>query len=271
MKYSDEFKKLINNELQNPTYIGLGNPNAKILIVGKEVSINPNSVEEIHQLGIKFYKNNIHDWMLNIQNNIDQKDVTEWLPEKKESNPLYFLKGEIKKNVSYTWKNYEKLHEIIYFEKLIPDNLRILEFQKDFFITEMSNFPSKTTHIAQQNKKFKEELEKRKNTFFRSEFIQNFPVVVLACSNYIWNKDNDWQINDIFRVTYDFDKKYSKGVYEFSEKNRFWTHYSENGEKLVIHTRQLSNNVKNDMLTEMGTLIKHHLAKLNQYNKNANM
>ncbi len=48
--------------------------------------------------------------------------------------------------------------------------------------------------------------EKRKKSFFRSEFIQNFSIVVLACSDYIWNKKNDWQINEIFGVSYDLEK-----------------------------------------------------------------
>ena len=53
----------------------------------------------------------------------------------------------------------------------------------------MSNLPSKTTENAKKNPLFKEELEKRKNGFFKTAFIQNFPVVVLACSDYIVNNE----------------------------------------------------------------------------------
>ena len=40
MNYSTEFKKLIEDCEKNDQYIGLGNPNAKILFVGKEPATN---------------------------------------------------------------------------------------------------------------------------------------------------------------------------------------------------------------------------------------
>jgi hypothetical protein len=254
--YSKEFKNLVESELTKNSFIGFGNPNTKILIVGKEVSTNPNSEEEIHKKGIELYNNNVNVWSDNIKNNLNQNDKLDFF------NPLYFIKGEIKKNVSNTWKNYQKLFDVIFHNEIDIDNKKIIEFQKEFFITEMSDLPSPKTGDAQKNENFNTKLENRKNTFFKSDFIQNFPVVVLACSNYIWNKENDWQINDIFGVTYDLNQKYSKGVYEFSNTNKFWTHYNDNGKKLVIHTRQLSNNVRNDMLIEMGKLINQHLKNI---------
>ena len=271
MKYSEEFKKCIKEELPNQTFIGLGNPSAKIIIVGKEVSTNPNSEDPLQKQGLISYKRNVLDWNFNVENGIKLEDIKDWVIDKDldlnkvENNPLYAFKGTIKRYTSNTWKNYQKLYDIIFQNEMNFDNQKVLDFQKEFFITEMSDFPASKTKDAQKQETFRKKLEERKNTFFKSEFIQNFPVVVLACSNYIWNNEKDRQIDKIFGVTYDLNKKYSKGVYdEFSKSNRFWTHYSEDGKKLVIHTRQLSNNVKNEMLNAMGTLIKQHLAKLDQ-------
>jgi len=247
--YSEIFKNLVERELTKNSFIGFGNPNAKILIVGKEVS-NSDDKE-----GIDFYRKNAEIWKSNIENNIKQNDVTGWY------NPLFAYKELTKKGkISDTWRNYQKLYDIIFELKDNSNKETIINFQKDFFLTEMSEMPAKTTKTAQEKIEFKEKLKKRKaECFNKNAFIQNFPVVVLACSNYIWNKENDWQINDIFGVTYSENKKYPKGFYESSSKNRFWIHYSENGKKLVIHTRQLSNYVRNDMLIEMGNLINHHL------------
>jgi len=253
--YSEEFKNLVESELTKNSFIGFGNPNAKILIVGKEVS-NSNDKE-----GMNFYKRNTEIWKSNIKNNIKQEDINDCSIE---HNPLFAYKGLTKKeNISDTWTNYQKLHDIIFERKDNSIKETIINFQKDFFLTEMSEMPAKTTKTAQEKIEFKEKLKKRKAEFFnKNAFIQNFPVVVLACSNYIWNKENDLQIKDIFDVTYSENKEYPKGFYESSSKNRFWIHYSANSEKLVIHTRQLSNHVKNDMLIEMGKIINQHLKNL---------
>lgn len=267
MIYSKEFIETIQRE-KTDTFIGLGNPNAKILMVGKETSTNSESLHPLEQQNIVSYKNNSLDWKKSIENKLSQEQVKPWIFDKGlstedvDNNPLFAFKGSIKKNTSDTWKKYQKLHDKIFKGQIDVNNELELDFQKDFFITEMSNFPSPKTNSAQQKEDFRMELEKRKHSFFKSGFIQQFPIVVLACSNYIWNKENDRQINEIFNVEYDSDKKLSKGEYTFSKYNTFYTHYSKDEKKLVIHTRQLSGNVKDSMLIEMGALIRKHLDKI---------
>ncbi|WP_175513940.1 hypothetical protein [Flavobacterium degerlachei] len=48
-----------------------------------------------------------------------------------------------------------------------------------------------------------------------------------------------------------FDKQYGNG------KQLFWTHYNSDKTKLVIHTRQLSANVSNDLLKEIANEIRN--------------
>lgn len=83
-------------------------------------------------------------------------------------------------------------------------------------------------------------------------------MIILACSNYIQNNDNIREIDKIFGVTYDGD---DVGRFLFNKGNWFYTHHDASGRKLVIHTRQLSADVKDDMLKEMAKIIKKHLER----------
>lgn len=98
-------------------------------------------------------------------------------------------------------------------------------------------------------------MQKRKEEFFKnSEFIQHFPVVILACGPYIENH-NKKEIDTIFNVS--FDKEYKSD--ESTNAQSFWLHYNANKSKIVLHTRQLSANVKNTLLKKMADVIKEFL------------
>lgn len=107
-------------------------------------------------------------------------------------------------------------------------------------MTEINNSPSKHTKYAN-----KSGISSRKEFFKENDFIRNFQVIVLACSNYIIGDE----IKDIFNVS--FDKQIGNG------KQLFWTHYNTDKTKLVIHTRQLSTNVSNNLLMEIANEIRH--------------
>ncbi|MBV7282869.1 hypothetical protein, partial [Corynebacterium sp. TAE3-ERU30] len=74
-------------------------------------------------------------------------------------------------------------------------------------------------------------------------------------SDYIKNNDKVREIDDVFGV-----KFYKEKIY--TEKNKFFLHYNDDKTKLVIHTRQLSSNVKNDLLEDMAKIIIQHLMSL---------
>lgn len=250
MKYKKEFKKIV----ELGAFIGYGNPNSKILIVGKEAAteVKEGVNEKLEKQNLKSLNINSSDWQKNIQNNVSQKDIENWSLEKGENNPLFAFKGTIKKKTSDTWKKYQKLYDIIFKGEINRNNELELDFQECFFTTEMSEIPSKTTNDAQKKVDFSQKLQHRKNTFFKSEFIQNFPVVVLACSNYIVNNDENREIDDIFKVKFVAEKG--------TDKQKFWIHKSNtNKPKLVIHTRQLSNAVEDALLFEIAKEIKEFL------------
>ena len=119
------------------------------------------------------------------------------------------------------------------------------------------------THLKKTTSKAdKSGLNERKEMFKNSDFIQNFPVIVLACSDYIRNDNENREIDNVFEVTFD---NHELTKYSFSKGNWFFTHHNKDKSKLVIHTRQLSSDVNNNMLKEMGEIIKQHLEKLNLF------
>lgn len=257
MNYTQNFKDAIKLN----SFLGTGNPSSKILIVGKEVATNLESLDPLEKQNSISTINNVLDWNKNILNNVNQENIKPWVFNEQldlanvDNNPLFAFKGCIKKNTSDTWKKYQKLYDIIFRGEIDRNNELELDFQKQFFITEMSELPSKTTGKAQINIDFKPKLETRKNTFFKSEFIQDFPVVVLACSNYITNKGNNREIDDIFNVKFVEEKG--------TKQQKFWIHKSKTAKpKLVIHTRQLSNAVEDKLLIKIGQEIKEFLNQL---------
>lgn len=236
--YSEEFVTFVKNGI-GKYFIGTGNPNSNILIVGKESAIDSND-----NLGMCWYNNNAIDWKKHIFNNTSEE--LEYFVN--ENNHL--RKGWGKN----TWSKYQKLNDYI-FEKT-PKSFYV-DFLKNIFTTEINDSPDKNTVNAN-----KSGLNERKRLFKKSAFIQNFPVVILACSNYIQNNDNIREIDDIFNVTYFGDEK---GKYWYNKGNWFFLHYTPDYKKLVIHTRQLSADVKNKMLEDMGRIVREHLIKIEKY------
>lgn len=231
--YKESFKTLVNIGIEKDTeiykYIGTGNPNANILIVGKEGSC------DVREEEICFAK----QWLTKIKNN-----------EYVSFNEPNKLKE------GHTWNKYQKLHDYIFDETKVYQRKEYFDFQERIFTTEMNINRSKISKEAS-----KAGMQERKNNFFREEFIQQFPVIILACGSYIKNNEKVPEINDIFGVTFKPNgRKYPKD--DTPNHQSFWTHYNSDKTKLVIHTRQLSMAVSNNLLKEMANVIKEHLSKI---------
>lgn len=231
MMYSKDFVELVRNGVGN-YYIGIGNPNGNILIVGKEPYHEPNNLEALNE-----HKLNAYKWHDRLEMNIS--DVLEYPIT--ECHPLRRNWGR------NTWSKYQLLYDSI--TGVITKKFYV-NFLKDVFTTEINDSPSPKTSLADKNS-----LNQRKELIKKSAFFQRFPVVVLACSNYIEN-DKVKEINEIFGVTYDGD---NTGKNYYSKGNWFYTHHNSTGQKLVIHTRQLSANVSGKMIEDMGAIIAKHL------------
>lgn len=235
--FSESFKRFVNQGLNN-YFIGTGNPNANILLIGKESAISP-----VDTSGRFWYSNNAKDW----QNHIDNSSCE--ILEYAVVNDHPLRKGWGKN----TWSKYQKLSDCIWNKPSKPYHV---DFLKTTFTTEINDSPEKNTAIAD-----KSGLNERKTLFKNSDFIQSFPVVVLACSDYIKNNDEIREIDEIFNVTYDGDEN---GKFWFNKGNWFFVHHNADSSKIVIHTRQLSADVKNELLESMGEIIRKHLIKIGE-------
>lgn len=230
------FKKLVQANIANNTYLGIGDyEHAEILFVGKEGS---------------------HVYQENKKNNDEISFAREWAAildsngrkTSKDSNEYRYPSG-------HTWSKYQKLHDVIY--PAFRHTARMgVNFTERIFTTEMSTIRCKNTSTAQKDPDFDKQLKERKENFFKNtEFIQAFPVVVLACSNYI--SEND--IRDIFGVV--FDRKYEIPSRVGKRNFSFCIYYNREHSKLVIHTRQLSGAIPDELLEEIGNCIKDFMRK----------
>ncbi|MFM9402738.1 hypothetical protein ACKLNQ_12465 [Myroides odoratimimus] len=230
--YKISFKEFVNKGVQDEFFVGTGNPNASVLIVGKESAIDNKDVIRMNQ-----YKCNAQTWQNHYKNNTCE--VLEYAID--YSNPLNKSWG------SNTWSKYQKLIDLI----RGVESTKYVDFLKYVFTTEINDSPSLTT-----SKAIKDSLNQRKELFKNTDFIQEFPVVVLACSNYFVNSGELLEINNVFGVKYaDVCKVYTK-------YNWFYVHYNQDRTKMVIHTRNLNSNVKAELIEDLAVLIKEHLNKL---------
>jgi hypothetical protein len=153
-----------------------------------------------------------------------------------------------------TWSNYQSLIDYIY-DGIKPHKPEgKLDFEKYAYTTELSSVPRKQSNYSNA----KSSIQDRLRFFKESKFIQDFPVIILACGGYIKNDDKVREIDNTFHV--EFCREYGSK----ESKNRFWTHVDDKNAptKLVIHTRQLSNGVSKDLIKEMSKVIRVYLRKL---------
>ena len=228
-----QFRAYIDACRSKNEYIGLGNPYAKILLIGQEPAQSGNADEHI--------KKNIDDIPACLNNG--------------DLHLLYhhprFYEG--RKTLNRTWNAYQKLIDYIRpEEKRCMGTTENTDFCMDAFTTELNN-----TVSLRQAPKNKRRL--RIETLKESDFIRGFPVIVLACGPYIHN-DKDRQIDDTFDVTFD---GHPEGDYVYNKKKFFTHHGGPGGKRLVIHTIQLSQ-YSEDLLRGMAEVIKDHFDKIGE-------
>ena len=218
------FEKFLEDCKNRKEWCGQGNPNAHIMIIGKEpymdLKTNPISLQE------------------ELQRQYERCKRGDFGNAKRGKNP--------------TWCNYQSLIEKVYKPK-VEFNSGLFDFEKYAFTTELSSIPRKNSKYSEAEPFIQDRLR----FFEKSKFIQDFPVIILACGDYIKNDDKVREIDNTFHV--EFCKEYGSK----ESKNRFWTHIDKKDpRKLVIHTRQFSNGISKDLIKEMASVIREHLRKL---------
>lgn len=167
--------------------------------------------------------------------------------------------GRIRDNIGIdTWNHYQSLINLVYCGNKPPTPEGKWDFEQYAFTTELNKKASPKTSTP--NKETKACLADRLKLFRESPFIQTFPVVILACSNYIINQGEgeERQIDTTFGVEYVSHKVFSKFNKYYIHKGEYKYH-GETIKKLVIHTRNLSQNVKRELLPSIAGEIRNHL------------
>ena len=142
MEYRKEFIALVNSlkneDDKNLRFVGLGNPNSKILIISKECSFDLGKEQDRF-----FYKlenqDNLQQWIYNIENPIDQDTLPCWENNPDLYNPLFPFKGQLNKinrnnngGTSQTWLQYQKLVDKILKKDPVDEEEYVKQITKMF-------------------------------------------------------------------------------------------------------------------------------------------
>lgn len=231
INYTKAFKELIQTSIENKQYVGLGNPNAKILFIGKEAGMPINS-------------------------SITHGSADSWINQNTDYSNRFMPKDNVK-NHRHTWQKYQKLFDQIFNKVENQSDKKEYEitFVENVFTTELSNLVAPTTNKAKQLDGFKTELEKRKKLFWKSEFINNFPIVLITASDNKYIETYPGEVCELFNVNFNKELICAKS-------DKIWLHYSNTKTpKIVIHTRQLTNGASNELIDKISELITEFIKK----------
>jgi len=206
MEYTEEFKALLKNPnwADKKKYIGVGNPNAKILIVGKECSLDPNTKDDGEKRKYeKTFLQNFDDWKKNNEANWDFDCISPWNEEceifekynpllpfyEQRFIPLRKLKnGQYNGGTSQTWYNYQKIINYYRARKNKKyEYSKTIDFFKDCFITELSEICRRNNNglSPEERKKTRESIGERYELICNTPYFQKqFNTIIMVCGLY---------------------------------------------------------------------------------------
>lgn len=222
---------LVHAKEQNFGYIGIGNPDAHILIIENEISTAQNETKTMQE-----FNDNLELW---------ERDKNKKLNEIPSRNrdaysPLCPYKGQLlkldngeRRGMSKAWKNYQKLNNHIFFERLID----VVNFHKNFFITNLKNNANSVS------------ISKRKDFIKNSAYFQSFQIVILAGVKYYEIAESKNEIEEMFKVQFVEKKLVGK-------KQAYWIYCNNDKSKLVISTAyQFNQNTADGVLKKIAGYI----------------
>ncbi len=223
-------------------YIGTGNPNADILIIGKETSISSNPQQKKMEID-----ENQNDWEMILSGSFpelvsrDNMFYTPFYPYKGQKLKIY--RGKDNGGTSTTWYNYQKLINSIFKINVNPN----IDFHENVFLTEVNSTPSlKTADADTSSIKF------RKESVLSSPFFQTFPVVIISGLGYFEVNDNYNEIVELFGV------EYQRCEFPDGKKSQeYFIHQSTDCQKILINTRQLGMNVSDNRINQIAEEIRN--------------
>ena len=172
--FRKEFVDLVNHSNWRDKFIGYGNPDADILIIGQEAADDKESKNYK-----EFYAPNQSQWKVTIENNC-LPQTEKFVP----SFPFKTQKATIRSGDGYsgaTWYWYQRLHDQIYPDAKDPNGN--INFFERIFITELNGEPRKNHKDKQEN--IKSQIAKRFDIMRETKsFWSHFKVVLFLCGSY---------------------------------------------------------------------------------------
>lgn len=176
-----------------PTFIGYGNPNSDILIIGKECGFEPEEPSEESRVFNEItYYNNAASWTKFCDSPRDSNTIPDWknVPPFREEwekcfCPRFAFRGQLytkrsQIGTSTTWYMYQKLIDL-YLGKTRSD-VDLLDFQDHSFITELNGYPMKRSRASLE---VKQSVLSRSTGLLIEPFFSSFPLVIAACKGYV--------------------------------------------------------------------------------------
>ncbi|MCR5454364.1 MAG: hypothetical protein K6F33_05200 [Bacteroidales bacterium] len=173
-------------------YIGYGNPDADILIVGKECALTEDS--EAWKL---FYKSNFAQWKQSFEGHgfgynsnrdaysFEHGNFHPIFPFFEQRNKI-LRPGKIGEGTSSTYYYYQRLVDMVRSGRTQFTKSPNIDFFKDCFITELNDIcrPNDKGLKKDQHLEIREHIKVRFDWMRATNFFNSFKVVILACGPY---------------------------------------------------------------------------------------
>lgn len=252
--YTEKFKQVVQYCKENNLFVGYGNPNGKVLVIGKEAAHigKEETTENLEKKKEELFQTNVSQW----EHILSTNELPNYDGERPIShNPLYAYGNQYnswdkskKGGTSRTYLNYEKLYEQLFLQ---GEKLDKINFQKEFFITELSDYPTKESYKDKEIEDLRKQSIEERKPLFALPFFKEFPIVIVAAGHY--PKRYKFDMQQIFDVQWE-----GKPI-KVGEKYWYNLHFSKDNKRILIHTRQLSNRVSNELIAAIANEAKKFL------------
>ena len=258
--YTEKFKQVVQYCKENNLFVGYGNPNGKVLVIGKEAAhvAKEDLADHLEKKKEELLQSNVAQW----EHILSTGEVPNYDGERpiSDENPLYAYGNQYNKRdnlnnkkgnpynggTSDTYTKYEKLYEQLFLQ---GEKLKKINFQKEFFITELSDYPTKESYNDKEIEALRQQSIEERKPLFALPFFKDFPIVIVAAGDYPSRYQID--LEKTFDVVY-------KGEIEV-RKDRYFLHFSKDNKRILIHTRQLSNSVSDELIAAIASEAKKFL------------
>ena len=257
--YTEKFKQVVQYCKQNNLFVGYGNPNGKVLVIGKEAAhvAKEDLADHLEKKKEELLQSNVAQW----EHILSTGEVPNYDGERpiSDENPLYaygnqFNKKDIRKEgkpynggTSDTYTKYEKLYEQLFLQ---GEKLKKINFQKEFFITELSDYPTKESYNDKEIEALRQQSIEERKPLFALPFFKDFPIVIVAAG--------DYPIKYKFDMQQTFDVQWEGKTIQVG---KYWynLHFSKDNKRILIHTRQLSNSFSGELIAAIASEAKKFL------------